>query len=70
MRAYAPAFPRMSILGSSVNGDYGGGSRYSTRYPKNSSSLTTFLCLINTVRRCRRPLPLILASLLYTLLIL
>ena len=33
-------------------------------YPRNSSNLTTFSCRINTVRRCRCPLPLILASLL------
>jgi hypothetical protein len=44
--------------------------RYCKLYPKNSSSLTTFTCLTNTVVRGRGPLPFLLASFLYILLIL
>jgi hypothetical protein len=37
---------------------------YSTRWPRNSSSLTTFSCLTNTVIRRRDPLPFLFASFL------
>jgi hypothetical protein len=37
---------------------------YSRRKPRNSSNLTTFSCLTNTVMRRREPLPFLFASLL------
>jgi hypothetical protein len=43
---------------------------YSNWYPRNSSSLTTFSCLMNTVMRRREPLPFLFAGLRYILLIL
>jgi hypothetical protein len=42
----------------------------SWRYPRNSNNLTTFSYRMKTVSLCRCPLPLILASLLHTLMIL
>src|ERR687898_1387888 len=43
---------------------------YSNRYPKNPRSLITFSYLTNTVMLSREPLPFLLASFLYILLIL
>ena len=45
-------------------------SRYSRQYPKNRRSLITFSYLTNTVMGRRGPLPFLLASFLYDLLIL
>ncbi len=62
-----------SILGQGPAGGCPGGLgifSYSKQYPRNSKSLTTFSCLTNTVMRRREPLPFLLASFLYTLLIL